>query len=180
MVTENKNQSRLTDAEFETIRRENEAWVQAACRKYERDGGDALSLANEVFLEYYLRGEPGADPRSVRAYLKKLVGSRGVDHCRKATRSVPRANLDLSAELVPDARGGPEAEVLGQRTRDELRQALASLPIEYRVALGTRCILGYTREQVARASGLSISQIRLLERKGAAQLREILKDRGIP
>jgi RNA polymerase sigma-70 factor (ECF subfamily) len=86
------------------------------------------------------------------------------------------ASLTLEDD-IPDTAASPERLALDATERRALREAVARLPTDMRLALELR-IAGLTGHEVAAEMGRSVAAVKMLQGRAIARLRAELGDRG--
>ena len=89
---------------------------------------------------------------------------------RDATRRETLEQLSSGDDSVTTV-DGPSRETLGSRRRDLLRELLEDLPEEQAEALTLRVVMGWSLEEVARASGAPVNTVRSRVRLAKEALR---------
>ncbi len=86
--------------------------------------------------------------------------------------------FDAEIHDVEDRSQGPEMELLQSATRQDLLEALESLPVEFREALVLREMEGLSYKEIAEVSGLLIGTVMSRLARARRKLRRFLIDRG--
>ncbi|MCP4692129.1 MAG: RNA polymerase sigma factor SigZ [Desulfobacterales bacterium] len=133
------------------------------------DGDIADDILQEVFLKIHSRVDTLKDDARVHGWVYRIARNSIVDHYRKR-------KIEFSPpEDLPDAAGSVENEARGQLASG-LRDMVAELPEPYREALDLTEFQGFTRGEMARTLGLSVSGAKARVRRGRRMLRDILLD----
>jgi RNA polymerase sigma-70 factor (ECF subfamily) len=91
---------------------------------------------------------------------------------RKNTkRDVNRREAMLKLESDDDSAPAPSVDALGARRRELLRELLGELPEEQAEALTLRVVMGWSLEEVAKASGAPVNTVRSRVRLAKEALR---------
>jgi RNA polymerase sigma factor (sigma-70 family) len=147
----------------------------------------AEDAAQEAFIAAYRAvprfrgGRPGRS--GFRAWLLRIAANACYDELRRR-RSRPQVPLEAPAdEERPRAELAANDEPLEQRAeRLELarclREGLASLPADQRLAIILRDVQGLAYEEVAGATGASLGTVKSRISRGRAALRHFLLARG--
>jgi RNA polymerase sigma-70 factor (sigma-E family) len=134
------------------------------------DAHVAEDLAQEAFVR--LIGRLGAirDEEAIAAYLRQSVVNLARNHWRK--RGSERAYLRREGPaLVAEASARPDFEA-----RDELWEALGSLPYRQRAALVLRFYEDLSERQTARVLGCAVGTVKSSVSRGLRQMKERLTD----
>jgi RNA polymerase sigma factor (sigma-70 family) len=145
----------------------------------------AEDATQEAFVAAYravgrFQGGPGS---SFRSWLLRIASNACFDELRRR-RARPQVTLDSPGEGDRPALDLPSAdEPMEQRAeRGELaaaiRDGLATLPPDQRLAVILRDVQGLSYEEVARATGASQGTVKSRIARGRAALRDYLRARG--
>ena len=137
-----------------------------------RDGGIAEDIVQEAFIRVAGRFAHLRSLDAFDAYLRRVVVNLCMTHHRK--RKVAAAYLDRERTRL--GRAEPSVPAADVETRNELRDALASLPDRQRAAVVLRFYLDQTEEQTAATLGCSITAARSLVHRAMQTLRERIGD----
>ena len=128
------------------------------------DGQTAEDIAQEAFIKVAGRFRHLRDPNALDAYLRRTVVNLCMSHHRR--RRVEREYLSREAGRRPATIGPPDVGA-----RDELRAALATLPMRQRAAIVLRYYQDLSEQQVAEALGCSATAARSLVFRAMETLR---------
>lgn len=92
---------------------------------------------------------------------------------RDTTRRETLGQLDAGDEIAP----APSEDALGSRRRELLRELLEDLPEEQAEALTLRVVMGWSLEEVSRASGAPVNTVRSRVRLAKEALRARIEAR---
>jgi len=87
-------------------------------------------------------------------------------------------SFDEEIHDIEDRSQGPEMELLQRATRQDLLEALESLPVAFREALVLRELEGLSYKEIADVSGLPIGTVMSRLTRARRKLRRFLSDRG--
>jgi RNA polymerase sigma-70 factor (ECF subfamily) len=133
---------------------------------------DAQDLVQEVLLRVR-RGLATYQPGNLEGWLSRITTNTFLDDVRRRKRR-PVDPLPDDPERVLG--GSPEAPVQlwEDRLPDHLQAALAALPVEFRVPVVLRDVLGYSYDDIADALDVPVGTVRSRIHRGRARLREAL------
>lgn len=118
----------------------------------------AADMVQDAFVRAYTNLRTCRDHTRFRAWLFQTLRNRCLDYLKEARRrNVP---LDDAGEIV-DTAAGPDVRVERTRLRDEIRQALATLPDAQREALLMHYVEGIPYETMAELLEASVSALKM-------------------
>jgi RNA polymerase sigma-70 factor, ECF subfamily len=133
-----------------------------------RDRDLALDLAQETFLRAHQHLERFDPARSFRTWIFAIGWNLALDQLRRKRRRGERVGLTFDAEGAGEAAGpetaepadhreeAPEASLLREERREQVRRALDLLPPIHRAVLVLRDLEGLSYEEVAHVLGLRL------------------------
>jgi RNA polymerase sigma-70 factor, ECF subfamily len=138
------------------------------------------STAEEVTLEVYMQVWRTAvnyntERGSVTAWLAMAARSRALDWIRSKQARLYREGqtIDDLPEMV-DIQSNPEENLAQSQRAVVVRQAMASLPMEQRIALDMGFYSGLTHSEIAERLNLPLGTVKSRIRMGMNKLREVL------
>jgi RNA polymerase sigma-70 factor, ECF subfamily len=148
----------------------------------------AEDLAQDAFLKVWrsaggFRSERG----SVRTWVLSIVHNRGIDQLRSmASRRRTQDRVEQSAPRSQPSEAF--AEAWRNRQREQIREALGSLPAEQLKILELAYFSGYTQAEIALMLGIPLGTVKGRVRLGLKKVGDSLRspgaenrrDRGIP
>ena len=160
--------------------------TQAFAALYDRHSKEAYSLAyrmmgerqaaedlvQEAFLQVWRAARTyRAERAGVRTWILSIVRNRGVDQLRSSSR---RRQLGERVEAAASTSQPSEAftETWRNSQRDQIREALSSLPAEQLKVLELAYFSGYTQVEIAELLDLPIGTVKGRVRLGMKKLRE--------
>lgn len=145
-------------------------------RRMMRERQAAEDLVQEAFLKVWrAAGSYHAQRGSARSWILSIVYSRGVDRMRRAERQRrTRERFEAQAEALVAQVQPSEAfeQTYSSLKRQELREALKTLPPEQRGLLELAYLHEYTHTEIARLSGLPLGTVKGRIRLGLGKIRD--------
>src|SRR5215207_5208509 len=134
-------------------------------------------LAQDAFLKVW-RGASSyrADRGSVRTWTLSIVHNRGIDQIRsQASRRRTQQKIEASAPRSQPSEAF--AETLRNSQRDQVRQALNTLPPEQLKILELAYFSGYTHVEISDLLGLPLGTVKGRMRLGLKKIRDYFESR---
>lgn len=134
-----------------------------------RDPDQAEDCAQETIVAAWRRRDQLRDPAALSGWLRRSLVNRVIDRSRSH-----REELDIDA-VEADWRDdtysvAPERVLERAELRDELEDALARLPVVYRVAVVLHDVLGWTAAEIASATSAGLPATKQRLRRGRMML----------
>lgn len=152
-------------------------------RKYVSDQSDVEDILQEVFYEFVAAFRMLRPVEHATAWLFRVARNRIIDRFRGRTRDVLRnapdarpgeGALDLE-ELLPSPDAGPEAAYVRSVLLEEIDDALLELPEEQREVFIGHELLGYSFQEMAEETGVSVNTLLSRKRYAVLHLRRRLR-----
>jgi RNA polymerase sigma-70 factor (ECF subfamily) len=134
----------------------------------------AQDATQEAFLAAW-RGIKGFRGGNFRAWILHIVANACRDELRRLKR---RPATSLDALTYEPTTASPQNQLLGLELGEHLRQGLARLPYEQRLAVVLCDIQGFSYQEIAQIMDSSVGTVRSRLSQGRAQLRDYLMERG--
>lgn len=155
-----------------------------AAMRMTRNRADAEDLVQETFAKAYQNFSSYRQGTNIKAWLYRILTNTYITHYRKAQRSPKKAGTDqiedwqLAAAASHDARGlrSAEVEALDRMPSGQVREALESLPEEYRLAVTLADVEGFSYKEIAQILDIPMGTVMSRLHRGRRILREKLAD----
>lgn len=152
-------------------------------RKYVSDPNDVEDILQDVFYEFVSAYRMLKPVEHATAWLFRVARNRVIDRFRGKTRDVLRnapeprpGKQELSLEeLLSSADVGPEAAYVRTVLLDEIDEALQELPDEQREVFIGHELLGYSFQEMAEETGVSVNTLLSRKRYAVLHLRRRLQ-----
>jgi RNA polymerase sigma-70 factor (ECF subfamily) len=134
-------------------------------------------LAQDAFLKVW-RGASSyrAERGSVRTWILSIVHNRGIDQIRSQA-SRRRAQEKIEASVPRSQPSEAFAETLRNSQRDQVREALNTLPPEQLKILELAYFSGYTHVEISDLLGLPLGTVKGRMRLGLKKIRDYFESR---
>ncbi len=152
-------------------------------RKFVSDQSDVEDILQDVFYEFVAAYRMVKPVEQATAWLFRVARNRIIDRFRGKSRDVLRnapaassqeGELSLE-ELLPSPEGGPEAAYVRSLLLEEIDEALLELPDEQREAFIGHEWLGYSFQELAEQTGVSVNTLLSRKRYAVLHLRRSLR-----
>lgn len=143
----------------------------------------AEELLQEVFLRAWRQANTYTDRRgSFVTWLLSITHNMAIDELRRRRRRPQRADQEDPIEVlanIPDRGNSVERDVWLNSLRDEVNQAMNSLPQAQRDALELAYFRGLTQREIADELGEPLGTIKTRMRLGLRKLRATLEQNEV-
>lgn len=177
------DEARRRRREFEGLARRHYVDIFRAAYRLTGDRDEAADLTQEAMVRAYLgfhQFEPGTN---FRAWMLRILANTHVSRFRHRQRRPETVGWEAvtdssgretlrAAEVAP----GPEEETFAQFNDEEVDNALAALPEEFRTVAIMSDIYGMQYQEIADALNIPIGTVRSRLFRARRQLREKLAD----
>ena len=138
----------------------------------------AEDLAQDAFLKVWRgAGSYRADRGSVRTWILSIVHNRGIDQLRShASRRRTQDRIEASAPRSQPSEAF--AETWRNSQRDQVREALNTLPTEQLKILELAYFSGYTHVEISQLLSLPLGTVKGRMRLGLKKIRDHFESRG--
>ncbi len=157
-----------------------------AAYRLARNRADAEDLVQETYLRAY-RGFGGfREGTNVKAWLYRILTNTFINQYRAKKRRPDQVDLDdvedfyifrrLGGLEAADAERTAETEALEAMPDDEVKQALESIPEQFRMAVILADIEGFSYKEIAEILDVPIGTVMSRIHRGRRQLQKLLWD----
>jgi RNA polymerase sigma factor (sigma-70 family) len=158
--------------------------LRSFIRRRVANEADVEDLLQEVFFELVRAHRLLLPIDFVTGWLYRVARNRITDLFRKkkpqafseAASETDEGELLQLEDLLPARDGGPEAEYLRSLLLDELRQAIAELPVDQREIFVAHELEGRSFKELAAETGVNVNTLLSRKRYAVLQLRARLKN----
>jgi RNA polymerase sigma-70 factor (ECF subfamily) len=167
--------------------------LYSAAMRMTRNPADAEDLVQETFLRAY-RGFGGfKDGTNLKAWLYKILTNTFINTYRAKKRRPEETEFDdvedfslyrrMGGIEAADAERTPETEVLAAMPEEAVKEALESLPEQFRMAVLLADVEGFSYKEIADIMDVPIGTVMSRLHRGRKQLQkrlwEFASDRGL-
>jgi RNA polymerase sigma-70 factor, ECF subfamily len=160
--------------------------LYAAALRMTRNPSDAEDLVQETYLRAY-RGFGGfREGTNLKAWLYRILTNTFINQYRAKKRRPDQVDLDdvedfyifrrLGGLEAADAERTAETEALEGMPDDEVKQALESIPEQFRMAVILADIEGFSYKEIAEILDVPIGTVMSRIHRGRRQLQKLLWD----
>jgi RNA polymerase sigma factor (sigma-70 family) len=142
---------------------------------------DVEDLLQDVFCEFVLAQRALEPISDAAAWLFHVARNRLIDHARRRqTRAAVMVDSDDDAlalqDLLPDPRGGPDAQYARHVLMAELEEALGELPAAQRSVFIAHELEGRSFAELAESTGESVNTLLARKHRAVRALRARLQE----
>ena len=161
---------------WEEVARDHGRFLYNVAYRLTGNDDDARDLVQESLLRVR-RGLETYQPGSLEGWLARIVTNVFLDEVRRKRRR-PEQALPENPDLVLPATAAADEAAVAAGLSDEIQQALASLPDDFRVPVVMRDVADQTYEEIASSLGVPVGTVRSRLHRGRRMLRAALVKSG--
>src|ERR1700694_747159 len=171
-------------AKFADLAMEHMGSLYTAALRMTRNPSDAEDLVQETYLKAYRAFGTFQEGTNLKAWLYKILTNTFINSYRAKKRRPEQSELDDVEDLYLYRRlGGLEAaaagrsaeeEVLDQFTESDVKDALESLPEQFRMAVLLADVEGFSYKDIAEIIDVPIGTVMSRLHRGRKQLQKAL------
>jgi RNA polymerase sigma-70 factor (ECF subfamily) len=159
--------------------------LYSAALRYTRNPSDAEDLVQEAYAKAYSAFHQFQPGTNLRAWLYRILTNTYINSYRKQQRQPQEVSADgdwdsedgefsLYDRIAGASQAPAELEVLRRLADDEVKQALADLPEQFRMAVYLADVEGFSYAEIAEIMGTPIGTVMSRLHRGRAALHRAL------
>ncbi|MGH9306842.1 MAG: sigma-70 family RNA polymerase sigma factor [Acidimicrobiales bacterium] len=163
--------------------------LYTAAVRMTRDPSDAEDLVQETYLKAYRAFGSFQEGTNIKAWLYKILTNTYINSYRAKSRRPEMSDIEDIEDLYLYRRlGASETAVMGQSAEDvaldrftdtEVKQAIESLPEQFRLAVLLADVEGFSYKEIAEIAGVPVGTVMSRIHRGRKALQKALHDFGM-
>ena len=146
-----------------------------------RNPADADEVVQETFLRAYRSFDQFEQGTNLKAWLYKILTNTFISSYRKKQREPQTVSADANEDFslydrLVEANVSPEAELLDRIPDEEVKEALESIPDQFRTAVLLADVEGFSYQEIADITGVAIGTVMSRLHRGRKALQRALWD----
>jgi RNA polymerase sigma-70 factor, ECF subfamily len=175
---------RREPAAFEELVKRHQRTVYALLYQLAPDWNDTGDLAQEVFIRVWRSINNLRNPAAFRSWLSQIVTNLFYDELRKRPRRLPTVSMDEALDEdsaegltrdIADTSALPDDIVLNREMSEVIRQAMSTLPEQFRTAIVLREVEGLSYEEIGLLTKSEMGTVKSRIARARSKLQELLK-----
>ena len=158
--------------------------LYAAALRYTKNPEDAQDLVQDTFAKAFVSFHQYEDGTNLKAWLYRILTTTFINNYRKDQRrpqlsdgeNVEDWQLHAAASHTSDQGKSAEDEVLENIADADIKNALAAMPEEFRMAVYMADVEGFSYKEIAEIQGIPAGTVMSRLHRGRKLLRESLAD----
>lgn len=158
--------------------------LYSAALRMTRNPADAEDLVQETFLRAYRGFHTFEEGTNLKAWLYKILTNTYINQYRKAKRRPDEVDMEevedlylyrrLGGDEMPSSAESPEAQFLESIPSEDVKEAVESLPEQYRLAVLLADVEGFAYKEIAEILDVPIGTIMSRLHRGRKLLQKAL------
>ena len=159
--------------------------LYSAALRYTRNPADAEDLVQEAFTKAYDKFHQFRPGTNLKAWLYRILTNTYINAYRKEQRRPDEVSADAEEDFslydrISSTTHRPaEVEALSKLTDDEVKQALADLPEQFRIAVYLADVEGFRYAEIAEIMDTPVGTVMSRLHRGRAALQRALYDLAV-